>query len=375
RVALGERLGQLGGERVTLGSGCHRPVRTVDLSDAGDHERASVQEILRPLVALGQKRRCLALAARGERQMFLVDSPVVGRGVKLRDRRSGSLTLGGSLVRIARLRGHPPALAVILRVLILWAVIALAVALSVLAHRRRKSDESHEYQVVLGFVGSAYGLLLGLLVVFAVGHYSDTRREAQKEASSLVALWDTLDVYPPATRHPVQHDLICYMRAIVTDDWPAMERGSRLEDPRTLAFGDRVRAGVRGLPVGDEHQGSAYGRASTFITDAGESRQQLLFFTEPEVPTVLWVLIYVGALLLVFLVGTHYAERPRGRAVALGSVASLLTVIVVVLSMLDNPFAIGARVHPDSMRDGIDLLSVGRERTGVFRPCPQKPPP
>jgi hypothetical protein len=184
---------------------------------------------------------------------------------------------------------------VIVRVLILWAVIALAVALSVVAHRWRKSDEAHEYQVVLGFVGSAYGLLLGLLVVFAVGHYSDTRREAQKESSSLVALWDTLEVYPRETRDAVRHDLICYMRAIVADDWPSMERGSRLEDPRTLAFGDRVRAEIRGLPLDDERQRTAYGRASTLISDAGASRQQLLFFIEPEVPTVLWVLIYVGA--------------------------------------------------------------------------------
>jgi hypothetical protein len=189
---------------------------------------------------------------------------------------------------------------VIVRVLILWAVIALAVALSVLAHQRAKSDESHDYQVALGFVGASYGLLLGLLVVFAVGHYSDTRREAQKEASSLVALWDTLDAYPPETRDAVRHDLICYMRAIVADDWPAMERGSRLEEPRTLVSGDRVRAGVRRLPLDDDRQRSAFGRASTLITDAGSSRQQLLFFTEPEIPNVLWVLIYVGAFLLVY---------------------------------------------------------------------------
>lgn len=263
----------------------------------------------------------------------------------------------------------------IVRVLILWAVIALAVALSVVAHRRTKSEESHEYQVVLGFVGSAYGLLLGLLVVFAVGHYSDTRREARTEASSLVALWDTLDVYPRESRDPVQHDLICYMRAIVADDWPAMEHGKRLEDSRTLGFGDRVRAGIRGLPQDNDRQRSAYGRASTLVTDADQSRQQLLFLTAPEVPTVLWVLIYVGAFVLVFLIGTHYAERPRGRLAALSSVAGLLTVIVVVLAMLDNPFTFGARVHPDSMRDGIDLVSVGRERTGVLRPCPQRPRP
>jgi hypothetical protein len=161
----------------------------------------------------------------------------------------------------------------------------------------------------------------------------------------------------------------------VADDWPAMERGIRVEDPRTLAFGNRLRDGIRGLPLDDDRQRSASGRASTFITDAGASRQQLLFFTEPEVPTVLWVLIYVGAFLLVFLVGTHYVERPRGRIVALGSVAALLTVIVVVLTLLDRPFTAGARVQPNSMRDAIGLVSVGRERTAALRPCPQKPPP
>jgi hypothetical protein len=258
---------------------------------------------------------------------------------------------------------------VIVRLLILWAVIAVAVVLSLLAHRRASSDEPHEYQVVIGFVGAAYGVLWGLLVVFAVGHYSDTRREAQKEASSLVALWDTLGVYPRETREPVRHDLICYMRAIVDDDWPAMEGGSRVEDPRTLMFGDRVRAGIRGLPVDNERQTSAYGRASTLITDAGESRQQLLYFTEPEVPTVLWVLIYVGAFLLVFLIGTHYADRPLGRFSALASVAVLLTVLVVVLVMVDNPFGAGARVQPDSIRDGLDLLSV-RSEPRPLRPCP-----
>ncbi|HKF90734.1 MAG TPA: hypothetical protein VKC52_04555 [Acidimicrobiia bacterium] len=261
----------------------------------------------------------------------------------------------------------------IIRVLILWGAIALAVALSVVAHRRRKGDDPPNYQVVLGFVGAAYGLLLGLLVVFAVGHYSDTRREAQREASSLVALWDTVDVYPSEPRDAVRHDLICYMRSIVADDWPAMERGSRLEVPRTLVFGDRVRAGVRGLPLDDERQASAFGRASTLITDAGESRQQLLFFTEPEIPTVLWVLIYVDAILLVFLLVTHYAGSPRGRVGALGAVTALLTVLVVVLVMLDNPFATGAQVHPDSMRDAIDLVSVGRRKVGVHRPCPAMP--
>ena len=126
--------------------------------------------------------------------------------------------------------------------LILWGVIAAAAALGVVGHRRRTPDEAPEYQSSLTFVGAAYGLLLGLLVVFAVGHYTDVRHEAQGEASTLVALQDTVRVYPPETSDPVRHDVVCYMRSIVHDEWPSMERGKDTPAGRTLGFGDRVRA-------------------------------------------------------------------------------------------------------------------------------------
>jgi len=258
---------------------------------------------------------------------------------------------------------------VIVHVLILWGVIAVAAALGVVVHRRRTPDEAPEYQSALTFVGAAYGLLLGLLVVFAVGHYTDVRHESQAEASTLVALQDTVRVYPPETRDPVRHDVVCYMRSIVHDEWPSMERGKDTPARRTLGFGDRVRADVRKLPSGDPMQGSAYGRANTLITDAGQSRQRLLFFTEPEIPIALWIVIYVGAFLVILLLTAHYATRPAGRVAALVSVAVLMTVVVGVLGMLDQPFGIGARVHPDQMRQAVDLVLTGEKNPAILRPC------
>jgi len=263
---------------------------------------------------------------------------------------------------------------VIVRLLIVWGVIAAAIALAVLVHGRRRNDDDElpDYRVVLGFVGSAYGMLLGLLVVFAVGHNSDARHQAESEATSLVALYDTLAVYPRDTRETVRHDLVCYMRSIVADDWPSMERGNTTEAPRTLAFGNRVRSDLRTLPLTDERASSAYGKANGHITDADKARQELLFFTGPAIPTALWVVIYVGVFLLVFLIAIHYTDNPRGRVIALGSVSVLLTVVVAVLAMLDQPFGVGARVKPDEMRQAIALLSVG-EKSPVLRPCSARP--
>lgn len=262
----------------------------------------------------------------------------------------------------------------IVRLLILWGVIAFAIGLAALVHRRRKKDdEPPDYRVVLGFVSSAYGLLLGLLVVFAVGHYSDSRNQSEAEATSLVALYDALGVYPPETRDTVRHNIVCYMRSIVSDDWPSMEDGNTTETRRTLKWGDQVRADVRNLPLDTPRESSAYGRSVGFITDASKSRQQLLFFTEPRIPTPLWVVIYVGVFLLVFLIALHYTDDPRGRVTALASLTVLLTVIISVLAMLDRPFGVGTLVQPNEMRQAISLLSEGT-KPSTLAPCPALPP-
>ena len=131
------------------------------------------------------------------------------------------------------------------------------------------------------------------------------------------------------------------------------------------------KAFVLSSPSPPDRQRAAYGRAQSLLSDAGESRQQLLFFTEPEIPAALWVMIYVGVFLLVLLIAVHYADHPQGRVTALGSMAVLLTVVVVVLTMLDRPFGAGVRVQPDEMRQAITLLSDGK--SAVLRPCPASP--
>jgi hypothetical protein len=83
---------------------------------------------------------------------------------------------------------------VIVHVLILWGVFAAAAVLAVVLHRRRQTAEAPEYGSALTFVGASYGLLLGLLVVFAVGHCNDVQSEAQREASSLASVYDTTNV-------------------------------------------------------------------------------------------------------------------------------------------------------------------------------------
>jgi hypothetical protein len=268
---------------------------------------------------------------------------------------------------------------VLVHLLIVWGVTVVSIALAVIIVRRRglpEEEDPPDYRVVLGFVASAYGLLLGLLVVFAVGHYNDTRSKAEDEATSLVALDGAVAVWPLETRRPYRRDLLCYMNSVVVNEWPSMEDGSSSESPETRTWGDHLAAATRGLPLDTDRERAAYGRAAAFLTDAGKARQQLLFFTEPRIPTALWVVIYVGVFLMVLLISLIYTDNPKGRVTALACLILLLSVVVAVLSMLDRPFGPGVQVPPNEMRQAIDLLQAGHTQADLQQVCqggPMKP--
>ena len=259
---------------------------------------------------------------------------------------------------------------IVVHVLILWGLVVLALGIAYVAQRRgKKGGDKPEYAVALGFVASSYGLLLGLLVSFGASHYTDVRHQAQEEADALIALWDTVAVYQPQVRDPTRRALFCYMRAIRDNDWPSMERGVRIQSHHATAYGDRLRTAVLRLPEKRPGETSAYGRAQGIVIDADKSRQQLLFATESNVPTV--------------LAGGHLRRRVpplppdcdalRGstsRASRLvGRRGDACTVVVAVLTALDQPYGAGARVNPTSLRHAITLLNPHRETTGIYAPC------
>ena len=62
----------------------------------------------------------------------------------------------------------------------------------------------------IGFVGGTYGILLGLLLVFAVGHSVDTRRHRATRQSPAGAPFTAVNPYPAANRDALRHDIVCF---------------------------------------------------------------------------------------------------------------------------------------------------------------------
>ena len=251
-------------------------------------------------------------------------------------------------------------LTVLIYVLILWGIIALA-WLGAWWLRRRGPDTSGQFTNTAVFVGFLFGFLLTTLQVFATNHYSDTRSQAQSEPTSLVTMYDDLGVFPPHVSATGRRDVICYMWSVAEGDWKAQEQGDTQESRDTVVWGDRLRSFRNTLPQDSPATQAGYSRVSTDLTDADTARQQLLFLAQPQIPAILWVVVFVSGGLLIFLqVSDSQSQGKIARRSMLTAVIVLMTLEVASLAVLDRPFSPVARIQPTAM--------TNRHRTARGRP-------
>jgi hypothetical protein len=254
-------------------------------------------------------------------------------------------------------------------VLILWGIIALTWLVAWWL-KRRGAAMAGEFTNIVLFIGFLFGFLLTTLQVFATNHYSEARSQAQSEASSLVALYDDLGVFPPQVRATGRRDLICYMWSVTDRDWAAQEREATQEAPETVMWGDHLRNLRDTLPLNSPPTQDTFNQINTDLGDAGKARQQLLFLAQPQIPIILWVIVFVCCGLLIFLlISDSQSQRKLIRRIVLGAVIVLVTVEVASLAVLDRPFSPIARVQPSAMTDAIALLEAGRTGQPTPRDC------
>ena len=179
-------------------------------------------------------------------------------------------------------------------------------------------------------------------------------------------MYDDLAVFPPHVRAKGERTLICYMWSVADADWKAQERGDTEESSDALVWGGRLRGFRNRLPQ-DSPQTQ---RVSADVASAGDARQQLLFLARPQIPAILWVVVFASGDLLIFLQVSD--ADSQGKIVwrtTLIAVIVVMTLEVASLAVLDRPFSPIAGIQPTAMTDAIGLLTAGRTDLPTMHEC------
>jgi Protein of unknown function (DUF4239) len=237
---------------------------------------------------------------------------------------------------------------------------AVAVLALVLVQKRASGPlllDSGRGRPIVNVTGTLFTVVLAFVILAAFQTYDGARSGAATEANAILEMARDASAFAPSQRDRLRADLVCYGRAVVSAEWPAMRdgRSSPLVDYWIAAY----RAGLGRLDVRSLSQQAVFQDLLTQASNRTTGRQQRLSDASPTVPTPLWVTLIFGACVSVAL-NLGMAD-PWEKLHVLGPMLAGLTAVIVsgllVVYFLDHPFAPHTGgIQPTAMRHTLVML-------------------
>jgi hypothetical protein len=261
----------------------------------------------------------------------------------------------------------------------LWVVAAIvgtitAVVIALMhAVRHRATRDFFFVEVERGagafaFLGTAFAVLLAFVVLEAFDSFNEARRGAEAEATTVVQLSRTAEFFPPAESDPFEGSLICYGRAVIHYDWPAMREGDR--SPEVQHWVGRLDDGLMGLNPRTPKEEAAFLQLLEQEDERVEARRVRLSEANRALPGPVWFILILGALLTIGF-SLLFADRREAffvQASVVGAIAALVTSGLLLIWFLDHPYEGRAgSIEPAEMERQLPV--VEEEQAGVPIPC------
>jgi Protein of unknown function (DUF4239) len=260
---------------------------------------------------------------------------------------------------------------------IMLGVAAISVGLLWLARRsplnERFSSQLGEHGRAFDFLGIAFAILLGFVVLQAYDSYNDAKSASEQEAQAVLELSRSGAAFTTEEDERLAGLLVCYGRAVIEHGWPAMH-DEQAGSPVVNDWGRRYRDAAFDLRVESVVQEAAFRQLLEEQDRRIEGRRIRLAEAIRQVPPPLWFVLILGAVLTVgwIVLGADRRGSFVVQAGAVASVAAMATAVLLLVWFLDHPFADeSGSIRPVDMEEVLELIDEESHAEGleVAPPC------
>jgi len=222
---------------------------------------------------------------------------------------------------------------------------------------------------VFGVLATGFAVLLGLVVVLAFTSYDASRSGAEDEATIVGQQYEVAQLMAPPGGRRLAAELVCYARTVIHREWPKMQAGTLGDtvNPWTLAM-FRVTRTVQPRSASEQ---AAYGKWLDQRLDRESARSARIHGAAGVIPASLWIILFLtaGVIAAFMLLFADSGERAFVQASLIGTVVLVMSSTLLLIFMLDNPYAKGlGQLQPTAMQRTLRLLD--EERSIVADPTP-----
>jgi hypothetical protein len=262
-----------------------------------------------------------------------------------------------------------------------WVIVILlganAVTITAMLIVRRRAPEGSYFKDgdrasgVFGVLAGGFAIFAGFIIFLAFTTYDQSRSGAEAEAITVIQQVESAELFPPAVRHRLAGQLVCYARSVVHQEWPQMVAGQGGDtiNPWGAALFQTLRVADPKTAI----EQTAYGKYLDQRSDRENGRNDRLHGAEGIIPTSIWlVLILIAGVVFVFML--FFADSGEGalsQAMLMGSATTVIVLTLAAINALDNPYRDGlGQIKPVAMERSLRILDAERAIVNDREPVP-----
>ena len=195
-------------------------------------------------------------------------------------------------------------------------------------------------------VGVIYAVLLAFSVIVVWEKFNDAQTTVAEEAGATAALFRYAEGKEPEAI-AVRAALLNYLKTAIDEEWPAMSLESEAHG-LTQALNQLYSAALALNRSGTRNTADMT-EVFRQIDNVTAARRIRLHLATGLVPDVIWIALFMGALLTVGFTLFFGSENLLAQVSMTGVLSLLVTLGLVVIISVDHPFTGPVYIHPDAL--------------------------
>lgn len=237
--------------------------------------------------------------------------------------------------------------------LIVGLTTALAMLGPIFVRRYVTLEKLSKNNEVAGFKFAAVGVLYAVLLAFAIivvwEKFSDAENNVTKEAGAAATIYRLSQGIDGEPGIALRTAVTNYLNAVISDEWPAMERGSASRSAREAL--DAVYKALLTFESPERRDTALVTQILYQLDTITEMRRARLAAAEGLVPGVIWLILFGGAVLTISYTFFFGTENLGAQALMTGMLSVIIFSGLLTAIVIDQPFVGVVKVKPEPLAE------------------------
>jgi uncharacterized membrane protein (DUF485 family) len=232
-------------------------------------------------------------------------------------------------------------------------------------------QKNHEVAgVTFGVLGAFYGLILAFVIVAAWERFNQANTDALDEATALESLYKLGAAFSEPMRSQLDSAVLQYVHRVIDDEWPRMADNT-YDGGKVGAH--ELWATVLAYRTADSHEQLLQDKSIDELNIISLARSQRFLFYEDDLPSVVWMVIYLGCILTIGFSYFFGSKVFRAQVTMCGFFSILLGMTILAILELAHPYQGVVTISNQPFRYALSRMEAANSyKMATANPSPQR---